>query len=669
MNYRNTILGIIAMSPISSSAQEVKPDTLQMQEVQEVVVSARRSGVSRLHGAENGFKINQQELFKAACCNLGSSFVTNPSVDVSYPDAAIGSRQIKLLGLSGIYVQMLCENLPDFRGAATPYALGYVPGPWMQSIQVSKGAASVKNGYESITGQINIEYLKPDEQANSASANLYGNTTGMMEGNFDGNLLINNRLSTEILGHFENSWGHHDGNGDGFQDMPNTRQYHLANRWKWKGDRNLLQTGISALTEQRTSGQAHEASPHPFHIKTDANRYQAYLKNAFFINPEHNSNLALMLNATMYTTDAVFGHKTYAGHQKNMYAQLVYETDFTPEHKLSAGISFIHDYLGQKFRLEHDRNTSELRLKERENVPGAYVQYTFEKDSRLTFMAGLRVDHSNLWGLFLTPRMHVKYSPSAPYTLRFSAGKGYRTPHALAENHFLLASGRKLIIGNLGQEAAWNLGISAAADIAFLGKTLKINGEYYFTDFQRQMVIDYDSDPLAVRIGNLKGKSYSHTLQVDMTYPIIEGMSLTAAFRRNIVRMTYNGTTMDKPLNSKYKGLLTASYKTPLGLWQFDATLQLNGGGRMPQPYEKENGKMAWDEKFKAYEQLNLQITRWFKYFSVYLGAENLTAKRQKQLIVNAAAPWGADFEPTMTWGPAHGVIGYLGVRVNINRL
>ncbi len=115
-------------------------------DMQLVVVKATKGMKSKIR-VENTEIIGQRQLIRAACCNLGESFTTNPSVDVSYSDAATGAKQIKLLGLSGTYVQMLTENIPNLRGAALPFSLGYVPGPWMQSIQVSKGASSVKNGF------------------------------------------------------------------------------------------------------------------------------------------------------------------------------------------------------------------------------------------------------------------------------------------------------------------------------------------------------------------------------------------------------------------------------------------------------------------------------------------------------------------------------------------
>ena len=108
-------------------------------------------------GAVRSLMINSKDLLKAACCNLSESFETNPSVDVSYSDAVTGSKQIQLLGLAGIYTQLTVENLPGPRGIATPLGLNSIAGPWIESIQLSKGTGSVANGFESIAGQINVE--------------------------------------------------------------------------------------------------------------------------------------------------------------------------------------------------------------------------------------------------------------------------------------------------------------------------------------------------------------------------------------------------------------------------------------------------------------------------------------------------------------------------------
>ena len=628
------------------------------EELKEVKVVARKAGTSRLAGAVNGIAVNKDELFKAACCNLGESFTTNPSVDVAYNDATTGARQIKLLGLSGTYVQMLTENLPNFRGAAIPYALGYVPGPWMKGIQVSKGSASVKNGYESITGQINVDYLQPEDEQ-QVEVNLFGDTKSRIEANADANVHLSDKWATEILLHHENILKNHDDNGDGFYDMPGREQYNVQNRWLYKGKNYIFHGGLGALKEIRTSGQdeEHVHSDDIYRIKLHTNRYEGYMKHAFILNHEHGTNIAFMSSASIHQLDAQYGNRFYDLNEKNLYGSLMFETNFSTQHNLSLGLSFNHDYLGQN-----------LGQNEKETTPGAYAQYTYTLGTKLTAMGGVRFDHSSLYGNFFTPRFHVKYSPIDAISIRLSAGKGYRTVFALAEYNYLLASGRNLNISkDLKQEEAWNYGLSTAFYIPMFGKTLKLNAEYYYTSFENQAVVDYDANKELIAIYNLRGKSYSHTFQIDASYPLLKGLEITAAYRLNDVKCTYDyGKSLkEKPLTSKYKALFTASYKTPLGLWQFDATVQLNGGGRNPEPYQLADGSQSWSPRFHSFEQVSAQVTRWFRHWSIYVGGENLTDFKQKTPIYGAGNPWGSDFEPTLVWGPVEGRMFYAGVRVH----
>ena len=642
-------------APADSSYQD---SIFKDQTLQEVKAVARKPGTSRLAGAVNGIAMNKDELFKAACCNLGESFTTNPSVDVAYNDATTGARQIKLLGLSGTYVQMLTENLPNFRGAAIPYALGYVPGPWMKGIQVSKGSASVKNGYESITGQINVDYLQPEDEQ-QVEVNLFGDTKSRIEANADANVHLSDKWATEILLHHENILKNHDDNGDGFYDMPGREQYNVQNRWVYKGKSYIFHGGLGALKEIRSSGQdgEHVHSDDIYRIKLHTNRYEGYMKHAFILDHEHGTNIAFMSSASMHQLDARYGNKFYDLNEKNLYGSLMFETNFSTQHNLSLGLSFNHDYLGQN-----------LGKNEKETTPGAYAQYTYTLGTKLTAMAGVRFDHSSLYGNFFTPRFHVKYSPVDAISIRLSAGKGYRTVFGMAEYNYLLASGRNLNISeDLKQEEAWNYGLSTAFYIPMFGKTLKLNAEYYYTDFRNQAVVDYDANKEFISIYNLMGKSYSHTFQIDASYPLLKGLEITAAYRLNDVKCTYDyGKTLkEKPLTSKYKALFTASYKTPLGLWQFDATVQLNGGGRNPEPYQLADGSRSWSPRFHSFEQVSAQVTRWFRHWSIYVGGENLTGFKQKTPIYGAGNPWGSDFEPTLVWGPVEGRMFYAGVRVH----
>ena len=630
----------------------------------DVVVKGQRPGRMKAKGAENIEITTTTELCRAACCNLGESFSTNPSVDVEYSDAATGAKQIKLLGLSGSYVQMLTENVPAFRGAAAPFSLGYIPGTWMHSIQVSKGAATVKNGYESITGQINVEYLKPqlDEELD---VNVFLDSHLKFETNVEGNLHFNDALSGGLLLHYENMWMEHDGNGDGFMDLPKVQQFDFMNRWMYKKDHYIMQAYVKALKEDRHGGQVEDAHNHSrdlhadnqrYKINIESERYEGVLKNAYIFDEVHNTNVALILSGSIHKMNSLYGLKTYDVNNNNAYAQLMFETEFTPSHSISTGLSFNHDCFDERWKLDLIPN---LVKAPDENIGGAYAQYTFNYDEKFVFMAGFRGDYSDLYGTFFTPRAHVKWAVSDLLKLRFSAGKGYHTPRPMLDYHTHLASSRDIIVdNNLKQEEAWNYGATASFDIDIFDKCLILNLEYYYTNFNNQVVADFDSDVHQLHFYNLDGISYSHTFQIDATYPFFEGFSLLGAFRYNDVKTTINGALRDKPLTSRYKGLVTATYKTPLEIWQFDVTLQINGDGRLPDGFGT----------FDAYPILNAQILKWFRWGNIYIGAENITNFKQKNPIIGCHDPWGENFDATMIYGPIDGIMFYGGIKWKLSK-
>ena len=630
----------------------------------EVTVTTRGRGVVKVSGAENSMLIGQQELFKAACCNLGESFTTNPSVDVSYDDAATGAKQIKLLGLSGAYVQMLTENIPAFRGAAHPYSLGYVPGPWMQSIQVSKGSSSVKNGFESITGQINIEYLKPQAEDETIGANFYGDSKAKFEANLDGNIHLNKTLSTAFLAHYEDRYTSHDGNDDGFIDMPDIKQFNIANRWGYFSSKRITQAFVSVIDENRKSGVSSHATHHLDPQKYDADLHtsdvNAWVKNAWIIDSDKNTNIAIIGNFSRHLFDGKYGdgRTLYTG-QTNAYGQLLFETDFDEHNSISAGASIVYDYY------HHNLYLSPTPLKDRETTPGAYAQYTYKIVDKFVAMAGLRYDYSGIYGGFFTPRAHLKWTPLYGLTFRASAGKGYRTVNPWAEYNYLLSSSLPIIVeGTLRQEKAWNYGISASYSLSLFDRPLSLSTEYYYTDFDSQVILDRDSYPGQIYISNLCGQSYSHTFQIDLNYELLEGLTFAAAYRRNDVKESYDGVKMDKSLTAKYKGLLSLSYLTPLEHWQFDATLQLNGSGRLPTAPVVNDIKI-YEELYPSFVQLSAQITRHFRHLSVYVGGENLTNYKQKNPIINLTSV--SYYDPTLIWGPVDGAMVYAGVRLKFN--
>ena len=638
-------------------------------ELNEVVVSERKvATVSSRTSVLQTQKITYDEICRAACCNLAESFETNPSVDVSYSDASTGARQIKLLGLSGTYVQMLTENYPNFRGASSLYGLDYVPGAWMESIQVSKGTSSVKNGYEALAGQINVEFKKP-QTADLFSANLFASDAGRYEANTDASWHVNDKLSTGLLIHYSNDKMSHDDNGDGFLDTPIKEQVNVMNRWSYNSGSYVSQYGGRFLHENRTGGQDvhHESITDPYKIGLTTNRAELFTKQAFIINKEKVESVALILSGSYHEQLSMYDRTPYNIYQNNVYASLLYEKEFSHAHSLSTGLSLNYDGFNENLVMDGTRtpyNRSEV-------VSGAYAQYTYNLNDKFILLAGIRADYSQRYDLFVTPRIHVKYNPFEWFHVRASAGKGYRTANVLAENNFLLASSRKMrIADNLDQEEAWNTGLNLSFYIPVAGKELTLNGEWYYTNFIKQVVVDMDSNPHEVSYYNLDGESYSNSFQLEATYPFFRGFTMTAAYRYTDAQTDYRNTEgityrMKKPLVSDYKGLLTASYQTPLKKWQFDVTSQFNGGGRMP---EASKSNPLWNSEFKAYTVVNAQITKYFRQWSVYVGGENLFDYTQDMPVIDAMNPRGENFDSSMIYGPVHGRKLYVGVRFNIGR-
>lgn len=660
------------ITPITDFSTPIKIYLQGSVDLEEVVISERALGtIAPRTSVIQSQKITFDELCRAACCNLAESFVTNPSVDVAYSDAATGARQIKLLGLAGTYVQMLTENYPNFRGAASLYGLDYVPGAWMESIQVSKGTSSVKNGYEALAGQINIEYKKPPT-SDIFSLNLFGSGSGRYEGNADASWLVNDKLSTGLLVHYSNDATSHDGNDDGFLDMPLKEQYNVMNRWYYQGDKFISQFGGRFLHENRTGGQdtKHHSFTDPYRIQLTTNRGELFAKNAYIIDKEKNESVALILSGSYHEQNSMYDKTPYNIYQNNIYGSLLYEKEYSYAHRISTGVSLNHDAFNENLQFVGDKRESFNR---KETVTGAYAQYTYNLNDKLIVLAGIRGDYSSLYDFFVTPRLHVKYNPFEWIHIRGSVGKGYRTPNVLAENNFLLASSREMLIApELKQEEAFNTGTSLSFYIPIAGKDLSLTGEWYYTNFANQVVVDMDSDAHQVSFYNLNdGKSFSHNYQVEATYPFFRGFTVTAAYRYTDAQTDYRNQKtgevkrLTKALTSDSKGLITASYQTPLKKWQFDATAQFNGGGRMPTP---DAVKPLWDERFKSYTVVNAQVTKYFRNWSIYVGGENLFNFTQDQPIIGAEKPRGDVFDGSMVWGPVHGRKIYAGIRYNISR-
>ncbi len=621
--------------------------------------------ISKSEIASN-FTITEQGLKKAACCNLAESFVTNAAADVEYSDAVTGARQIKLLGLQGIYSQLMFENMPSMRGLANSFGLGYVPGPWMQAISISKGTSSVVNGFESITGQINLDFKKPEDY-NRPFFNVFAEEIGRFEANIDATFKINDEISTMMLLHGNTSPYPHDFNKDGFTDHSLIRQINFMNRWKADYNHFETVTGAHVILEERQGGQTdflRKNNKDAYGIDINTNRFQIFSKNGFLLDRDAVSTIGTIITYTHHSQKSQFGRRTYDAEQNSLYTNLIFDHNFVNKGseekiaKIITGISYQYDNLNEHL----DTNFANKH----ESIPGVFAEFSFAGINNFVMTAGFRVDNHNRYGIFYTPRFHLKYDIFENTVLRASAGKGYRSSYIYAENPSILASSRNIIIENdLRQEEAWNYGLNAMSEFDLWGIFFTLNIDFFHTRFINQVVMDMDRDVRTIYFSNLDGESYSNSFQIDLIIEPFPGFTASTAFRINDVKSTYHGVLLDKPLQSITKSFLNLAYTLPDESWSFDLTFDYSGKGRLPSTRNNPE-EFRFGEEFHGYLMLHAQITKRFGTLEIYLGGENLGDYIQPNPIIAYNDPFGTFFDTSMVWGPIMGRKMYMGARYTL---
>jgi len=609
--------------------------------------------------------ITEAGLQKLACCNIGESFESNATIDVGFSDAVSGAKKIKMLGLDGKYSQFMFENIPFLRGPQAGFGLSHIPGPFMESIQVSKGTSSVLNGYESTTGQINVEYKKPRD-SDLFYLNIFANTEGRYETNLTSGIPINERWSTGIFFHGSMHTMALDQNSDGFYDMPLTRQLNFMNRWKYDpNDMFHLQFGFEMLDENRIGGQldfeGRNSSPEDVYgIDIDIRKFRLFGKLGYAFPEKPFQSIGWINSFTWFDQNSVYGLRSFNSEVKSLYSNFVIQTIIkNTSHKVSSGVSLLYD--------EYDEFFIDRERLEREIVPGIFSQYTWSIPEKSVFMAGLRADYNSLHGLLITPRLHWKYNINENYIFRSTLGKAYRSANVFTENQSLLASSRAFFLEDeFNIESAWNYGISISRYFYLSGQREgSLTLDFYRTDFQNQVVVDVDRNALEVHIFNLEGNSFSNSFQADLTGEFIRGLDLTVAYRFNDVLVDYLDDMRERPFVFRHKGLFTATYSTLYDKWSVDLTAQYNGPSRIPLT-ETNPEEFQREQQSPGFFVVHSQITRRFKFLDLYVGVENLTGFRQDNAIISPGNPFGENFDASLIWGPLTGRMFYAGLRFMI---
>ena len=662
---------------ITDFSKEVIFTLKEQNELDAAVVTARQevNFLSRITPVRTEV-ITAAGLCKMACCNLAESFENSASVSVGYADAVTGARQIRLLGLSGIYTQMSDENRPTLRGLLTPFGLGFVPGQWLESIQIAKGPGSVVNGYEAITGQINMEYRKPDTEV-PLFVNLFFANSLRTEANVVSSLQLNPKWNTALFAHFSTDPKPHDGNHDGFLDEPLSYQYNFANRWLYVADNGIQwRFGFRALYETRESGQSehNNMSTMPLWksniMNKGVNLYSKVgipLKEPGTETSSTAPNVAIVLDYTHHQIDSWFGieAKSYDAIENSFFANLMLQFGIGEAHRFNFGLSGHYDHIDEELALQFSNPYSSVSpfsaLGRNENVWGVYGEYTLNHQEKFLFVLGSRIDRNSRFGWLFTPRANIKYNFTENLIFRASGGKGFRTPNLIADNLGSLSTGRWIRFdNNLDMEQAWTYGLNLTGyfKVGF-GEKSSLSFDFFRSDFKHQVLVDQERDMDYVWFYNLDGPSYTNTFQVDLMLEPIERFSILTTFRYTDAHVDLAGQgTVERPLVSKYKGVLNIQYATRMNKWTFDATAQLNGPSRLP--------GFADGDYSPVYPMFFAQVTRKLRDLELYIGGENLGNYKQPHPIIEAHNPFSRNFNATVIWGPLMGIKVYAGLRYTL---
>ncbi len=626
--------------------------------------------------AQNVITVNSAELLKAACCNLSESFETNPAIDVNFSDALTGTRQIRMLGLTSPYLLITQENIPMVRGASQAFGLTFTPGTWVESIQITKGAGSVINGYESISGQINAELVKPFTD-NALFVNGYINRNGRLELNTHINHKLSEKLSTGLYIHGNRRDQEEDRNEDGFLDAPLANQINVQNRWQFQDAEKgwVSFVNVRFLNDEKQVGQVNydpltdRFTTNAWGSEINTRRFDSSIKLGYVFPELPFQSFGFQMSYSKHKQESYFGFNQYNIDHESMYSNLVFNSIIgDTRNKFKSGINLAYDGYEELVNLDDFARV--------DRSIGAFFEYSYEDLEKVSLTAGLRVDTHNRLGTFLTPRFHIRYTPWESASLRGSFGRGRRAANIFAENQQLFASARQIrildttgSIYGLDPEDAWNYGVSFLQGFNLFGRPGDVTLDFYRTDFNNQVVVDWEN-PQEISFYNLDGKSFANSFQFEVNYEVLKNLELRTAYKWYDVKTDYQSGLLQKPLQARQRFFANVGYETNLkdngAQWRFDYTLHSLGEQRLPDTSSnpEEFRLPAYSE---AYSLMNAQITKVFSTkFEVYAGGENLTNFRQSNPVLGAENPFGPNFDTSIVYAPIIGRMYYTGFRYKL---
>jgi len=661
--------------PLTKNDQQLYVEVILIPEtvLEEVMIIQKRENSSVLRlDPRNTEVLNSGELRKAACCNLSESFETNATVDVNIQDGVSGTKRISMMGLDGAYTQVQFENFPILQNLDLATGLNGIPGTWINSIQITKGTGTVVNGYNSMAGLINLEYLKPDE-IDQLYVNAYGSSQGRGELNVHGGGKLNDKWSSAYFVHGAGAFADIDRNSDGFRDIPVGGALVFMNRWKYRGENFVAQFGVKGDFSDKRGGQigyrhGDELSSNPIYGVGLKNQHlEAFGKTGWLFENAPYRSIGVLYYAKHHELNATYGLRNLAATEQKGYLNFMYEDILgSTMHVIKTGASLVVDDLNQTMRNQLPSGSAQHDLIRTEVVPGVYGEYTYS-GLRTTFVGGIRQDFHNMYGWQFTPRANYKYKLTENIDIRATAGRGFRVPNYAVDNLSLMANNLAWSVEEMQPEVSWNFGGSMYYQLELFGRKASVNADFYHTLFTNQIIADRDESPDMVVFKNLTGESFSNVFQLDFKAEPLERLELKMAYKFLDVRATMGGELMEKLMIPRHRGFLNVGYITRNKRWEYDITASVYSQKRLA-VVRLPDQSLSTHNRGEIVPIVNAQITHVFKKFDVYLGSENMFDYRLDNPIIDAENPFGSSFDATRVWAPIVGINVYAGIRVKLNK-
>jgi len=589
---------------------------------------------------------------------------------------------IRINGLDGPYTMVTIDGMPIVSALGTVYGLSGIPNAMIDKIEIIKGAASSLYGSEAVGGLINIITKKP-QNAPQFTADLM--TTSWLENSLDLGYRTNIGKNANALFGLSTFYNDHlvDNNGDNFTDIALQKRVSFFSRWNFER-RSKKEMSLVAryLYEDRWGGEMQwnsrfRGGDQVYGESIYTSRYEILGKYQLPLDEK----MSLQFSMVGHDQNSVYGTSVFLANQKIAFGQYLWDKELK-NHSLLFGA-------GARFTWYND-NTPATATSSQTAIYSGFIQDDIRLSKQTGLLLGARYDYHQAHGSIVTPRLALKWKPTATDILRLNLGTGFRVVNLFTEDHQALSGARKVVLkGNLDPETSYtaNLNYLKKFDTNTAG-VITLEASTWYTHFTNRIIADYDTNPTQIIYANLDGFSriFGSSISLDWVSPFGVKGTLGGSYFNPLTEQ--EGRRFVPLFTEKVSLSWALSYEIPNWFLSLDYTGSYTGSMRLPllSPLDPRR------EYSLPYSIQNIQITyKKFHNVELFGGVKNLlnwTPNRGNPFLIarandpfdkqvtfdsNGVAqptpdnPYALTFDPTYAYGPNQGIRAFVGLRWHLD--